>query len=331
MVTMIGWLIRLFFCTAACTARAKMSVPPPAPAVTTNSTGFEGCQSAQGGRCGQQCSSKREMREPSHISLPVTRRVVAGTFCSSCPSSRSRTALQGSILARSPSSARAARTNIAAPEGIYRGMVDNARCVGSAEAGWSDNMVTMQAGVRVAVDIGGTFTDIVVMSGDGVLHESKVSTTPDDPSRAVVAGLDALLQELAIPAGRVEEVLHGTTVGSNTILQRVGRQDRADHHARLPRRAGDRAHPHARHVRPDLGQAQAAGAAPASAGGRRAHRRRRQRGRAAERGERDRGRRAAGGRRHRGGRHLPDQQLPQSRARAARRGDPARALPAACW
>jgi N-methylhydantoinase A len=83
-------------------------------------------------------------------------------------------------------------------------------------------MVTMQAGVRVAVDIGGTFTDIVVMSGDGVLHESKVSTTPDDPSRAVVAGLGALLQELAIRSARVEEVLHGTTVGSNTILQRAG-------------------------------------------------------------------------------------------------------------
>ena len=80
----------------------------------------------------------------------------------------------------------------------------------------------MQAGVRVAVDIGGTFTDIVVMSGDGVLHESKVSTTPDDPSRAVVAGLNALLRELAIPSSRVEEVLHGTTVGSNTILQRSG-------------------------------------------------------------------------------------------------------------
>jgi len=43
----------------------------------------------------------------------------------------------------------------------------------------------MQSRVRVAVDIGGTFTDIVVMSGDGALHESKVSTTPDEPSRAV--------------------------------------------------------------------------------------------------------------------------------------------------
>jgi N-methylhydantoinase A len=80
----------------------------------------------------------------------------------------------------------------------------------------------MQAGVRVAVDIGGTFTDIVVMSGDDVLHESKVSTTPDDPSRAVVAGLEALLAELGVPAAKVEEVLHGTTVGSNTILQRSG-------------------------------------------------------------------------------------------------------------
>ena len=53
--------------------------------------------------------------------------------------------------------------------------------------------------MRVAVDIGGTFTDIVVMTGDGVLHESKVSTTPDDPSRAVVDGLGALLRELALP------------------------------------------------------------------------------------------------------------------------------------
>jgi len=76
--------------------------------------------------------------------------------------------------------------------------------------------------VRVAVDIGGTFTDIVVMGDDGVLHESKVSTTPVDPSRAVVAGLEGLLRELAISAASIEEVLHGTTVGSNTILQRSG-------------------------------------------------------------------------------------------------------------
>jgi N-methylhydantoinase A len=76
--------------------------------------------------------------------------------------------------------------------------------------------------LRVAVDIGGTFTDIVVLSSGGVLHESKIATTPDDPSRAVVAGLEALLRELALAPHLVAEVLHGTTVGSNTILQRTG-------------------------------------------------------------------------------------------------------------
>jgi len=76
--------------------------------------------------------------------------------------------------------------------------------------------------VRVAVDIGGTFTDIVVLSSQGILHESKIATTPEDPSRAVVAGLHALLRELALPAAGIAEVLHGTTVASNTILQRRG-------------------------------------------------------------------------------------------------------------
>jgi N-methylhydantoinase A len=76
--------------------------------------------------------------------------------------------------------------------------------------------------VRVAVDIGGTFTDIVLMSGDGILHESKVSTTTADPSIAVIEGVHALLRELAIAPSAVAEVLHGTTVASNTILQRSG-------------------------------------------------------------------------------------------------------------
>ena len=75
---------------------------------------------------------------------------------------------------------------------------------------------------RVAVDIGGTFTDIVLMSHDGVLHESKISTTPTDPSVAVIDGVAALLRKLAIPPSAVAEVLHGTTVASNTILQKSG-------------------------------------------------------------------------------------------------------------
>ncbi len=77
-------------------------------------------------------------------------------------------------------------------------------------------------GVRVAVDIGGTFTDIVVMGRDATLYAAKLATTPEDPCQAVVAGLAELLAKLAIPASAVAEVLHGTTVGSNTLLQRTG-------------------------------------------------------------------------------------------------------------
>src|SRR6476661_278212 len=76
--------------------------------------------------------------------------------------------------------------------------------------------------VRIAVDIGGTFTDIVLMSEDAILHEAKVSTTPEDPSVAVIVGVGALLNDLSIAPSSVAEILHGTTVASNTILQKSG-------------------------------------------------------------------------------------------------------------
>ena len=76
--------------------------------------------------------------------------------------------------------------------------------------------------VRIAVDIGGTFTDIALLTDAGLIHQSKISSTPDDPSVAVVEGVAQLLGELSIDPAAVAEVLHGTTVGSNTILQRKG-------------------------------------------------------------------------------------------------------------
>src|ERR1700730_16453484 len=75
---------------------------------------------------------------------------------------------------------------------------------------------------RVAVDIGGTFTDIALLTDAGLIHQSKISSTPADPSIAVIDGVAQLLAELSIPPGAIAEVLHGTTVGSNTILQRKG-------------------------------------------------------------------------------------------------------------
>lgn len=75
---------------------------------------------------------------------------------------------------------------------------------------------------RIAIDIGGTFTDIALLTDAGLIHQSKISSSPSDPSVAVIEGVGQLLAELSISPDAIAEVLHGTTVGSNTILQRKG-------------------------------------------------------------------------------------------------------------
>jgi N-methylhydantoinase A len=69
--------------------------------------------------------------------------------------------------------------------------------------------------LRVAVDTGGTFTDSVWLDR-GKLRLIKVFSTPADPSEAITAALS----QIAAPAGII--LLHGTTVGTNTLLQRKG-------------------------------------------------------------------------------------------------------------
>lgn len=75
---------------------------------------------------------------------------------------------------------------------------------------------------RIAVDIGGTFTDIVVARSDGRLLLLKTSSSTREPERAVLAGVAAALGQAEPSPAAVREVLHGTTVGSNTILQKSG-------------------------------------------------------------------------------------------------------------
>ena len=103
---------------------------------------------------------------------------------------------------------------------------------------------------RIGVDVGGTFTDIVLALPDGRIHVNKTTTTPVDPGEGVAAGVAAVLAEARLDPREVAEVVHGTTVASNTILQKVGARDGTADDARLPRRARNRPHSHARHVRP---------------------------------------------------------------------------------
>ncbi|MBV8840860.1 MAG: hydantoinase/oxoprolinase family protein, partial [Alphaproteobacteria bacterium] len=76
--------------------------------------------------------------------------------------------------------------------------------------------------LRVGVDIGGTFTDIVVLGSDGAIHTKKVSSSVDDYARAIVDGLNELFAETALSGGAIEEIRHGTTVASNAILEHKG-------------------------------------------------------------------------------------------------------------
>jgi len=75
---------------------------------------------------------------------------------------------------------------------------------------------------RAGVDIGGTFTDIVLLGDQGERYTKKVSSTVDDYARAIVDGLAALLGEIGAEASGIVELLHGTTVASNAILERKG-------------------------------------------------------------------------------------------------------------
>jgi len=75
---------------------------------------------------------------------------------------------------------------------------------------------------RVGVDIGGTFTDIVFISPEGHLHTRKVSSTVDDYAKGIANGLKQVFSETDIRAEHIDEVLHGTTVASNAILEMAG-------------------------------------------------------------------------------------------------------------
>jgi len=76
------------------------------------------------------------------------------------------------------------------------------------------------SGVRAGVDTGGTFTDFV-FEVSGELRIFKLASTPDDPSRAITEGLQRIADETGSALTTVE-VVHGTTVGTNALLQRRG-------------------------------------------------------------------------------------------------------------
>ncbi len=78
----------------------------------------------------------------------------------------------------------------------------------------------------VGIDVGGTFTDCVLVDSNGRSAVEKTFTTPEDPSKGVVNGLEKLSVKLGVPfrdfLGRVRRIVHGTTITTNAVLTGSG-------------------------------------------------------------------------------------------------------------
>ncbi|WP_172329911.1 hydantoinase/oxoprolinase family protein [Mangrovicoccus sp. HB161399] len=82
--------------------------------------------------------------------------------------------------------------------------------------------MTETAKARLAIDIGGTFTDFILEDAGGELHSFKTLTTHEDYTKAIATGIDRLLAASGIAVDGIGQVLHATTLGSNTLLERTG-------------------------------------------------------------------------------------------------------------
>jgi len=100
---------------------------------------------------------------------------------------------------------------------IGRGPVSMPHLLGKREA--------IMGGLVLGVDIGGTFTDLVVLDTDSRnVVSTKVLTTPQDPNQAVIAGISALFEKHGLAQDHVVRVVHATTLFTNALVQRQGAQ-----------------------------------------------------------------------------------------------------------
>jgi N-methylhydantoinase A len=88
------------------------------------------------------------------------------------------------------------------------------------------NVITPQESLRIGVDIGGTFTDCVILAESGRRLTTKALTTPDDPARGVLDCLNIAAEAVSASVpdllARTTAFVHGTTVGTNALAQRRG-------------------------------------------------------------------------------------------------------------
>jgi N-methylhydantoinase A len=80
--------------------------------------------------------------------------------------------------------------------------------------------------LRIGIDVGGTFTDLVAVDQHGSVTLAKATSTPADQSLGVMDGLERLAEALGMERiamlGQTERIVHGTTVATNALLERKG-------------------------------------------------------------------------------------------------------------
>ena len=87
----------------------------------------------------------------------------------------------------------------------------------------SSSNISFDPSYAVAVDIGGTFTDISLLDrSSGTVWRAKTPSIPADPSQAFMTGVNMVLEDAGITAAELSRVLHGTTVATNMILEGKG-------------------------------------------------------------------------------------------------------------
>ena len=95
-------------------------------------------------------------------------------------------------------------------------------------------MTASRTGYRIGIDVGGTFTDLVAVDDGGRITVAKSASTPRDQSIGVLDGLELLAGSLGIDRAALlastDRIVHGTTVATNALLERKGRQARPPHH-----------------------------------------------------------------------------------------------------
>ena len=178
---------------------------------------------------------------------------------------------------------------------------------------------------RLGVDVGGTFTDLILYDEEGErIHVHKLASTPEDPAVAILQGVEEICAMASTEPSQLSAAAARHDGRHQHDPRTARREGGHDHHERLPGHPSHRPPPQAVHVQPDAGHPAAGAAAdpapvpPLRAG---AHAGGRQRARPARRGRGGGGAGLPGRRGHRVRRRLLPQLVRQRGARGARQGD----------